>query len=167
MDQFGISLHLEQIMKAREEWRSAYTSFVADTELLMGRLLHEAAVARMSVEQFAKASGLTVKRVRVLMREQGIDPKKGKALLAKESAEALQNNAALMGIEPAQVDLTSPLAYLPMGSELKAALEGVSGNADEAKVERLAEVFKAAWHECGVEGERTKAGIRAVLEALR
>jgi hypothetical protein len=57
------------------------------------------------------------------MRNSGLDPRQGKSLLAKTAAEHLQENAALMGIEPHEMDLMSPLAYLPMGQELRAILE--------------------------------------------
>jgi hypothetical protein len=123
MKMFDVQIALEGIAEARSKWDTALRKFNADVEFLMARLLNEAAVNHMSVEQVAKASGLTAKRVRVMMRAHGLDPKKGKRLLANHAAQALAENAALLGVEPHEMDLTSPLAYLPMGSDLKKFLE--------------------------------------------
>lgn len=119
MRKFDVQIALEGIAEARERWDSANKKFKADVEYLMTRLLNEAAVNHMSAEEIAKASGLTVKRVRALMRKMTLDPKKGKRLLAKQAAETLAENAALLGIEPHEMDLMSPLAYLPMGEEMR------------------------------------------------
>lgn len=123
MDKFGVELSLEAVAQAKKEWATAITKFNADVEFVMTRLIHEAARNRMSAEQIAKASGLTAKRVRLLMRNSGLDPRQGKLLLSKIAAEHLQDNAALMGVAPHEVDLMSPLAYLPMGRELRDVLE--------------------------------------------
>jgi len=136
VNKFEIELNLERIAEARKKWGKATASFNADVDAVMTRLLHEAATQMMSAEQVARYSGLTTKRVRTLFRNIGLDPKNGKRLMAKAAADALAENAALMGIEPREMDLMSPLMYLPMGSELKRMLEeqaeaeqpGVSGN---------------------------------------
>jgi len=57
------------------------------------------------------------------MRLAGLNPKMGKTLLAESASKALTENAMLMGVDPEKMDLTSPLAYLPMGNELKQRLE--------------------------------------------
>lgn len=123
MQKFDVQIALEGIAEAKAEWATAITKFNADVEAVMQRLLHGAAVNYMSAEEVAKASGLTIKRVRVLMREAGLNPRDGKRLLAKKAAETLAENAALLGIEPHEMDLMSPLAYLPMGESLKKFLE--------------------------------------------
>lgn len=122
MDKFGITLQLERVREANEKWRVALAKKNADVEWMMRRLLHEAAHAFMSPEEVATASGYTVKRIRILMRAAGLDPRSGKNLLSKQAAETLAENAELMGIEPQHMDLTSPLAYLPMGEEMRRSL---------------------------------------------
>jgi hypothetical protein len=56
------------------------------------------------------------------MRRNKMSPSSGKTLLAKTAAEALATNSALLGIAPHEMDLTSPLAYLPMGTEMRQAI---------------------------------------------
>lgn len=122
MRKFDVQIALEGVREAREKWVKASMKFKSDIDFVMGRLLREAAVNRMSVGEVSQMSGLTVKQVREAMRRNGLDPKTSKSLLAKQAAEALAENAALMGIEPHEMDLTSPLAYLPMGAQLKQQL---------------------------------------------
>lgn len=122
MEKFGVQLNLEAVRDAKAAWDKARRQFDADVDYVMTRLLHEAAVNYMSAEQVAKASGLTVKKVRALMRGVGLNPRNSKRLLAAAAADALRDNAALLGIEPHEMDLMSPLAYLPMGSELRERL---------------------------------------------
>lgn len=123
LTKFGVLIALEGIAEARAEWHAAKRKFDADVNFLMHRLLLEAARNRMSVDEVAKASGYSVAQVRAMMRKRSLDPKKGRTLLAKQAAEALAANAELMGIQPWEMDLTSPLAYLPMGDEMRRALE--------------------------------------------
>lgn len=145
MKKLDVVIALETVKEARAKWAVAQTSFTADVSTVMKRLLNEAAVNMMSAEEVAKASGLTVKRVRALMRENNLNPKNSKRLLAKTAAETLAENAALMGVEPREFDLMSPLAYLPMGSSLKGFLgNSVTGEEVEAEASRLADE-QAAW----------------------
>lgn len=122
MQKFDVQIALEGVREARSKWNTAVRQFNADADKVMTRLLHEAAANYMSSEQVAKHSGLSPKRVRSLMRLAGLNPSRGKNLLAKHAAEALATNSELLGIAPHEMDLTSPLAYLPMGSELRQAL---------------------------------------------
>lgn len=144
MKKFEVQVTLEGIAEARAAWATANAKFNADVEFLMNRLINEAAANFMSAEEVAKASGLTVKRVKTMMRERGLDPKRGKQLLAKQAAEALAENSALLGIEPHEMDLMSPLAYLPMGDQMREALrpKGVTEIPEtrEEKIDRLADV---------------------------
>lgn len=116
---FDVQIALEGLADARREWSRAMRAFNADSERVLIRLLHEAAANYMSAEQVAKFSGLSPKRIRTLMRDNGLNPRDGKRVLAKHAAEALQSNAELLGIAPHQMDLMSPLAYLPAGSLLR------------------------------------------------
>lgn len=122
MKRLDVIGHLERVREAKREWTIARISFDTDVNAMMRRLLHEAAANYMSPEDVAKASGFTTKRVRQMMRDIGLNPRDGKTLLSNKAAEALANNAALLGIEPRDMDLMSPLAYLPMGSVMKRAL---------------------------------------------
>lgn len=136
MKKAGIIEALLRVRVAKAQWAVAQTKFNSDTEAIMSRLLHEAAAARMSPEEVANYSGFTAKRIRMIMRIIGLNPRDGKNLLSKKAAEALADNAALLGIEPSEMDLMSPLAYLPMGPEMKRELQAkavsqvasVSGN---------------------------------------
>jgi hypothetical protein len=144
MQKFDVVIALEGVREAKWAWAKAVTKFNADIEYIMARLLHEAARNYMSPEEVAHASGFTTKRIRILMRAAGLDPKKGKTLLSKLAAETLAENAALMGIAPHEMDLMSPLAYLPMGDKMRRELaeqavsrvtelpedDAVSGNID-------------------------------------
>lgn len=118
MQKFTVQMALESIGEARAEWAKAKTKFDADVRMVMRRLIMEAAINYMSAEDIAKFSGLTVKQVRLLMRTENLDPRNKPRLLAKRAASTLAENAALLGIEPHEVDLMSPLAYLPAGEAL-------------------------------------------------
>lgn len=123
MDRFGVQLALETMAEASLEWKQAYKKFSEEFDKVMTRLMFEGMANGMSIEQFAEASGMTPKGVRFLMRRKGLDPKRGKRFLSHAAATALAENAELLGIEPNQMDLRSPLAYLPMGSQLRDALD--------------------------------------------
>lgn len=189
MRKFDVVIALEAVNEAHKKWTQARLEFLSGSNAVMSRLIREAAVNFMSAEEVAKASGFTTKRVRQIMRDAGLNPKSGKHLLSKTAAEALASNAVLLGIEPSEMDLMSPLAYLPMGEKMKRELQDKQisqvteldeTEIPETEVERLAEVFKAAWHSrddywrtsttgTGLESQsdRTQTGIRAVLEALK
>lgn len=126
MENHEVWAALRAVGKARREWATAQTAFVSNVEAVMARLLNEAAVNRVSDHEVAMLTGFTVKRVRMMMREQGLNPKSGRTLMAKHAAETLASNAALLGVEPKEMDLTSPLAYLPAGSALRKETLSVS-----------------------------------------
>lgn len=119
MKKFDVQIALEGVHEAKAAWAKAITKFNSDIDAMMARLLREAAVNYMSAEEVAKVSGFTVKRVRQMMRDAGLNPRDGKTLLSKKAAEALAENSALLGIEPHEMDLMSPLAYLPMGEQMR------------------------------------------------
>lgn len=122
MKKIDVLIQLQRINEAHRKWNVARLEFLTASNHMMARLLHEAAANFMSAEEVAKASGFTVKNIRNQMRNAGLNPKDGKRLLSKKAAEALANNAALLGIEPHEMDLMSPLAYLPMGEQMKREL---------------------------------------------
>lgn len=126
-----IQASFEKVNAAREQMKLAVASTEAEVDRVVTRLLHECLSKRRSPEQIAEMAGWRVQEVRAAMRARGINPKSGKTVLAKQSASALIDNAHLLGIEPEDMDLTSPLAYLPMGAELRKFLETEREQADE------------------------------------
>lgn len=123
LDKHEIAAGFGAVKEARAEWAEAHTTFQNRVELVMARLILEAVCHRMSVEQIASMSGLTPKRVRLIMRSRGLDTKRGLSVLSKSAADALQENADLLGVDATEIDLTSPLAYLPLGKNLRKFLE--------------------------------------------
>jgi hypothetical protein len=177
MDKFGIELALETLREAKMTWQQAFRDFSQAYEKAVLRLIHEAMINNLSVEQFALWSGLTPKRVRFIMRRNGLDPKRGSRFLANAAAIALQRNAELMGIEPNQIDLMSPLAYLPGGDQLRRAHESeavkgvkdVDVELDEDLLMACVKVFQFEWHksdEVGHVNHRTEEAMRAVFEFM-
>lgn len=122
MRKFDVQIALEKVAEMRAKWATSKREFDASVNQIMRRLLHEAAHNYMSAEEVASASGLKVAQVRSMMRLNGLDPRNGKTLLAKHAAKALEENADLLGISVHDMDLMSPLAYLPMGEQLKQQL---------------------------------------------
>lgn len=139
MHKFEVTLALEAVRDARKEWGQATAKFNSEVEVLMARLLNEAAVQKMSVAEVARDLGTSEAKVRAAMRRHGLNPKAGRNLLAKKAAETLSENAALLGVEPHEFDLTSPLAYLPMGAGLRKFLE--TSKMDEADLNALADEY--------------------------
>ena len=123
MNKTDVRHALNGIQVAERAWTEARTEYLAGLSDVMRRLLHEAAHNFMSAEDIAKDTGWSVKRVRQHMRMIGLDPRDGVRLLSRKAAEALANNAELMAIDPSDMDLTSPLAYLPMGDKMKRELQ--------------------------------------------
>lgn len=123
MQKFGVQLALEHVREARVEWAKAHREFQAGVDRVMAVLLHEAARNYMSAADIVLATGMTRAQIRRRMTEVGLDPKQGKRVLADRAAKALNENAELLGIDPSQIDLMSPLAYLPMGDDLRHKLQ--------------------------------------------
>jgi predicted XRE-type DNA-binding protein len=123
VQRYEVRKALGAIANARKEWTVARKQFDSQVDRLMTRLLNEAAVNKMSDAETAEALGVTRTRIRALMRDHGLNPKTGRNLLAQQAAVTLEENAALLGVEPHEFDLTSPLAYLPVGSNLRKFLE--------------------------------------------
>lgn len=165
-----------RIKDARDAWRTGLKEFERNTKPYLARLLHEAVAVYMPEEEIAQRSGLSRTQVRILLRVHDLDPWSSKTLLSKKAAKALVENATLMGIDPRNMDLMSPLAYLPMGSSLRAKLEGervsqvheIPENLDSPVTPEMVEAFKRAWHEAddrGEVGRRVEAGLAAAMAA--
>lgn len=119
MKMYEVQMTMEKIKAARKEWATRHRVVNEQAATAMRRLIHEAAAHRMSVDMVAKHSGYPKSRIREMMRQMGLDPRWSKTMLATVSAAALHENAELLGIDPAAMDLMSPLAYLPMGEQLR------------------------------------------------
>lgn len=124
-------MNLARAAKAR--WTEATSNFNRDFNLTLRRLIVEGVSHRMSVQQIAKETGRTPKQIRTIMHQYGLRSSDNKTVLVHNAATALATNAKLMGIEPRDMDLTSPLAYLPMGDKLKQELT-------DARVHRVTEL---------------------------
>jgi DNA-binding transcriptional ArsR family regulator len=127
-----VELALNALRDEQRKWKLAYQDMRREADKILNRLIHEGIANWMSVEQIATAIDMTPKQVRLHMRRHGLEPKNGRSALAHAAAEALRTNADLLGVDPLDMDLTSPLAYLPMGSDLRKKLqsEAVQGVKD-------------------------------------
>ena len=119
MDTLEVEMALAEVARQRKRWNAATRKFRSEVEYVMDGLLYHAVANRMAVEDVARLSNQSRRQIRARMRRLGMDPNRSLRLLAKQAADALAENAAIMGISPRDMDLTSPLAYLPMGGELK------------------------------------------------
>ena len=68
---------LGELKEARSIWGKAHAKFNNQAEALAVELVYRGLAARLSVEAMSSASGLTPKRIRILMRQHGLDPKAG------------------------------------------------------------------------------------------
>ena len=127
MEKFEIEINLEHIAAQRKAWNEAANEFGKRVDRAMKRLIHEAAAMRMSATTVAKLSGFSTAQIKARMKAMNLNPTTGKTLLSKQAAAVLESNAEIMGIQPHEIDLMSPLAYLPAGSLLKsdASTKGV------------------------------------------
>lgn len=147
-----ISRRLRVVGDADHEWRKARTAYETDRDRVLKRLLHEAVAARFSVEKIARDLRLGVKPAITLLRKYkliGVRSGTPRPLLADKASGALQHNAELLGINPSEFDLTSPLAYLPMGADLKARLIHDRMESDRCA---LVEVLSKTWRTLADEG---------------
>jgi hypothetical protein len=123
MNQEETTAALGDLRDAREKWHQAQVDFRVEYNTIVRRLIYEALANFMGAAHIASALGISQKSVRALMRGMGLDPRAGQRVLNAKASDAMLENAALMGIDPKDMDLTSPLAYLPMGKDLRRQLE--------------------------------------------
>lgn len=169
MNTAEVHAYLHRVKDARAEFARVQTKFRSDMDAVLSRLTFEGLALRMSVEQIARASGVPTKRIKDFMRSGGMSPSESKTALSRKAAEALANNAALLGVEPNEIDLMSPLAYLPMGSVLRRELqdrsvsqvteEDVSGNFYERVADTIYDAMP--W-----EGETYQAAAENIANAV-
>lgn len=123
MNKFDVEMQMHKLADQQEAWHHAHRGFRDAYRALRLRLVLEGLRLYMSVEDVAKMLEVSQRDVRDDMRRAHLNPKRSKTMLAKSAADALNGNASLLGIEPGQVDLLSPLAYLPMGDRMRRELQ--------------------------------------------
>lgn len=123
MNKFDVTIRLEKLAAARTEWSTKRREFDDAYETALLRLVYEGLRAFMTIDEMATSLSVPTTRVRTFMRRNGVEPRQGKRVLSDQAAVALRDNAELLGIDPINMDLTSPLAYLPMGEKMKRELQ--------------------------------------------
>ena len=126
MEKFEIQINLEHIKDAKAKAVAANREFLNRVDKALTRLIYEGAAARMSAVQIAKLSGFSTAQIKARMKNLDLNPTNGKTLLSRHAAAVLEHNAEILGIRPADIDLMSPLAYLPAGNLLKAEVSSVT-----------------------------------------
>lgn len=122
MNRYDVTMLAERLREHQDAWREAARTQRETAEEITKRLLFAGAANRMGINEMASLLGMSTKDVRVRMRRYGLNPSHNRTLLAASAASALAANAEALGLDPTEVDLTSPLAYLPMGEKLLAEL---------------------------------------------
>lgn len=150
MKMLDVQIALEDLRLAREKWGKARTEFFSGYEWTLTRLIHQAMLNYMGVAQIATALGVSQSSVRKKMREIGLDPKSGKRALNASASQALLENSAIMGIEPGEMDLTSPLAYLPMGEQMRKTYQALTLSKVTDLVEDNESILSAGGVKCNV-----------------
>jgi hypothetical protein len=123
MRKFDVVIGLERLAEARRRWNDGRKEFDTGFDRALSRLVHEGTREFMSPREMANVLGWPVGRMRTFMQKHNLNPRDGKRVLSDQAAKALRENAALLGVKPHEMDLTSPLAYLPMGNDLRTQLQ--------------------------------------------
>ena len=126
MEKFEIVINLEHIAAQRKAWNEAAREFGERVDRAMKRLIHEAVAKRMSATEVAKLAGYNRTTLKSMMLRMNLNPTKGTTLLSRQAAAVLESNAEILGIKPHEIDLMSPLAYLPAGSLIKEQVASVT-----------------------------------------
>lgn len=158
---------LGQLREAREAWGKGRTEFFSGYDWVLSRLVHEGAKNYMSDRDMADALGVKVKTIREKMRNIGLDPRAGKRVLSSRASQAMLENAAIMGIEPNMMDLTSPLAYLPMGEQMRKQFQDQTlARVTELEPEQVEDHYNALANRIYEEMPWEGASYEAVAERL-
>lgn len=126
MNKYEVTMGFQKLRDARRQWNTGRAEFNDGYSRVLRRLIHEGARAFMSAREMAQALDVPSKTVIRAMREAGLDPRSGKRNLSDAASKALVGNAELLGVDPNAFDLTSPLAYLPMGEQMRKEILTVS-----------------------------------------
>lgn len=163
MNKFEIVINLEHIAEQRNKWNAAYNEFGKAVDQSMRRLIHEAAAQRMSVFEVSKAVGMAPSQIKTRMRAMNLNPTTGKTLLSRQAAAVLESNAEIMGIKPHEIDLMSPLVYLPAGKDVFLETNKGVTDLDDKPLGSEAWQMIAKLEDAGVEAKRGYAWMRSVL----
>lgn len=137
-----ITASLREVGAAVRTWRRAYREFNEQKDRVLKHLLMEAAFQRMSLDEAALAADLPLAGLRPIAKEMELNTKRGRSLLTRQAAETLAANAAFLGVDQTEMDLMSPLAYLPMGSGLRQFLETEATQGVAAKMDDDERAYK-------------------------
>ncbi len=160
MTHHEVTAALEHLRAAESEWLTARAKYNSDSEALLSALLLRGLEVRLSPEDIGRASGIGATAMRRRVRALGLNTRRGAAALSREASETLRENAALLGIAPEDVDLLSPLAYLPAGPALRMFPET---SVTEDDIEEFRKAWMQADQESGA-GTRIRAGLAAVFK---
>lgn len=127
MKKIEVIIQMEKAATARTEWATRKREFDSNYDRVMLRLVYEGLAIRMTAAEMAHAASIPTSRMRDFMKRHGIKPSERRTVLSDLAGHALKTNAELLGIDPVNMDLTSPLAYLPMGNALRTQLQDAEG----------------------------------------
>jgi hypothetical protein len=165
VNKFDVTIGLERARDARKQWNEARREFDVGYYKVVNRLIHEGARAFMSAREMAVVLDVPSTKVRALMKQAGLNTTSGKRALSEQAAKALQTNAALMGVKPHEMDLTSPLAYLPMGDTLRRELETKTvSQVTELPIDLSAAQLAAKLTDAGLLWEEAVEWVNEVIE---
>lgn len=122
MNKFDVVIALEKLRDQRREWYAAHAEFRKGHDTVLKVLLLHAAKNKMSVADIAHVLSISRGDVRKRMKALGLNQRDGIRLMAEHAAKALAENTELLGVDVHQI-MTSPLAYLPMGDQMRRELE--------------------------------------------
>lgn len=114
---------LDEFGAAREKWLEAIATYKQDSDYAIRVLLLQSSRLYLSVEEVSRRTGLPARRVRKIMRESGLNPYAGGRALSQAASDALIENSEKLGVDVTEMDLMSPLAYLPAGDKISRVIE--------------------------------------------
>jgi hypothetical protein len=118
----GTRRYMRVYSAADSEGKAKIATFRKQMNAVLTRLIYEGAMNYMSAKDMAAELGLSPSAMRNALRRSGLPGRVNRRLLADAAAKALKSNAEALGVKPWQVDLMSPLAYLPMGAALRESI---------------------------------------------
>lgn len=167
MQKFEVEIHLARLAEARAELNRRVREFNDNSDRALKRLIHEAAANRMSAQEVGKHAGMSTAAVKTKMKKFDLNPSKGKSLLSKQAAETLASNAELLGIEPHEIDLMSPLAYLPAGKDLFPETVSKVTEVEDAPFGPRAQAMVDKLDDAGVDPQDAVEWMRDVLAEVK
>lgn len=109
---------LSDIGTAQLEFHRVAKRYEAERDRALLPLVLEGARLRLSAKRMAAYAGVTQGRIKSILRRTGIDGR-NISMVAEQTEKVLEHNAALLDVDITQIDLMSPLAYIPAGPGLR------------------------------------------------